>query len=119
MTSGRVAEILSDIWTGSPGGSALPSALVQQCAGALPVKGVGLALMTERGPAGTVARTGLVAPSVRSATGSGTQRLYSFPTARVPTTEPSNATRPGGQGAQRRRGHRPRHRLRHHGRPSR
>jgi len=57
MTSGRVAEILSDIWTGSPDGSSLPSALVQQCAGALPVKGVGLALMTERGPAGTVAAT--------------------------------------------------------------
>jgi hypothetical protein len=57
MASGRVAEILSDVWADSPDGNALPSALVQQCAGALPVKGVGLALMTERGPAGTVAAT--------------------------------------------------------------
>jgi hypothetical protein len=57
MASGRVAQILSAVWAGSPDGSALPSALVRQCAGALPVKGVGLALMTERGPAGTVAAT--------------------------------------------------------------
>jgi hypothetical protein len=57
MASGRVAEILSGVWAGSPDGSALALALVHQCAGALPVKGVGLALMTERGPAGTVAAT--------------------------------------------------------------
>jgi hypothetical protein len=57
MASGRVAEILSGVWAGSADGSALASALVHQCAGALPVKGVGLALMTERGPAGTVATT--------------------------------------------------------------
>jgi len=57
MASGRVAEILSGVWAGSVDGSALASALVHQCAGALPVKGVGLALMTERGPAGTVAAT--------------------------------------------------------------
>jgi hypothetical protein len=57
MATGRVAEILSGVWAGSPDGSTLPSALVAQCAGALPVKGVGLALMTERGPAGTVAAT--------------------------------------------------------------
>jgi hypothetical protein len=57
MASQRVAEILSGAWAGSPDGSALPAALVHGCAGALPVKGVGLALMTERGPAGTVAAT--------------------------------------------------------------
>ena len=55
MTSGRVAEILSALWTESSDGSALSAGLVQDCSQALPVSGVGLALMTERGPAGTVA----------------------------------------------------------------
>ena len=57
MASGRVAEILSALWTASPDGSALPAGLVNDCSHALPVSGVGLALMTERGPAGAVAAT--------------------------------------------------------------
>jgi hypothetical protein len=57
MTSVRVAEILSAVWADSPDGSGLPALLVRACARALPVSGVGLALMTEKGPAGTVAAT--------------------------------------------------------------
>ncbi len=57
MASGRVAEILTALWAASPDGSALPAGLVHGCARALPVSGVGLALMTEGGPAGTVAAT--------------------------------------------------------------
>ncbi|TFV88906.1 GAF and ANTAR domain-containing protein [Blastococcus sp. CT_GayMR16] len=57
MTSVRVAEILSAVWADSPDGSGLPTGLVHACAGALPISGVGLALMTEQGPAGTVAAT--------------------------------------------------------------
>jgi hypothetical protein len=57
VASVRVAEILTAVWTASPDGSALPAGLVHGCARALPVSGVGLALMTERGPAGTVAAT--------------------------------------------------------------
>ena len=36
MASGRVAEILSGVWAGSPDGSALPAGLVRSCARALP-----------------------------------------------------------------------------------
>jgi hypothetical protein len=57
VASVRVAEILADIWTASPDGSALPAGLVHDCARALPVSGVGLALMTEGGPAGIIAAT--------------------------------------------------------------
>ena len=57
MASGRVAEILTALWAAYPDGSALPAGLVHGCARALPVSGVGLALMTEGGPAGTVAAT--------------------------------------------------------------
>ena len=57
MASVRVAEILADVWAASPDGSALPAGLVHGAARSLPVSGVGLALMTERGPAGTVAAT--------------------------------------------------------------
>lgn len=57
MTSGRVADILSAVWAASPDGIALPARLVRDCSEALPVSGVGLALMTDRGPAGTVAAT--------------------------------------------------------------
>ena len=55
--SARVAEILTAVRAGSPDGSGLPAALVRACALALPVSGVGLALMTPDGPAGTVAAT--------------------------------------------------------------
>ena len=57
VATGRVAEILSAAWAASPDGSALPAGLVHGCARALPVTGVGLALMTDGGPAGTVAAT--------------------------------------------------------------
>ena len=57
MASVRVAEILADVWAASPDGSALSAGLVHGAARSLPVSGVGLALMTERGPAGTVAAT--------------------------------------------------------------
>ena len=57
MGSVRVAEILTAAWEASPDGLALPAELVHGCSRALPVSGVGLALMTDRGPAGTVAAT--------------------------------------------------------------
>jgi hypothetical protein len=53
----RVAEILSAVLNESQGGMAMPASLVDMCARALPVSGVGLALMTDDGPAGTVAAT--------------------------------------------------------------
>ena len=55
MTSRAVRDILSAVWAASPGGDGLPDSLVGLCARTLPVSGVGLALMTEDGPAGTVA----------------------------------------------------------------
>jgi hypothetical protein len=57
VASTRVAEILSAVLKESQGGVAIPSCLVNMCARALPVSGVGLALMTDDGPAGTVAAT--------------------------------------------------------------
>jgi ANTAR domain/GAF domain len=51
----RVTEILADVWASSPDGHQLTSALVSICASTLPVSGVGMALMTDSGPAGTVA----------------------------------------------------------------
>lgn len=54
MTS-RVTEILSAVWADSHDGRDLPDSLVRLCARTLPVTGVGLALMTDAGPAGTVA----------------------------------------------------------------
>lgn len=54
MTS-RVTEILSAVWADSQDGEGLPDRLVRLCARTLPVTGVGLALMTDAGPAGTVA----------------------------------------------------------------
>jgi GAF domain-containing protein len=55
VASTRVAEILTAVLKESQGGVAMPSCLVNMCARALPVSGVGLALMTDDGPAGTVA----------------------------------------------------------------
>jgi hypothetical protein len=55
MTSRAVAEILSAIRADALGEGGLPDRLVRMCARALPVSGVGLALMTDDGPAGTVA----------------------------------------------------------------
>jgi hypothetical protein len=57
VASTRVAEILSAVLTESPSGIGLPAALVDFCARTLPVSGVGLAFMTDEGPAGTVAAT--------------------------------------------------------------
>ena len=57
MASTRVAEILAAVLAGSRSGIALPASLVDMCAQALPVTGVGLALMTDDGPAGTIAAT--------------------------------------------------------------
>jgi hypothetical protein len=57
MASTRVAEILSAVLVESRSGIALPAGLVGMCAQALRVSGVGLALMTDDGPAGTVAAT--------------------------------------------------------------
>jgi hypothetical protein len=55
MASRAVKEILSAVWAGSRDGEGLPDGLVRLCARTLPVSGVGLALMTDEGPAGTVA----------------------------------------------------------------
>ena len=57
MASPRVAEILSAVLSESQDGMAMPTCLASMCARALPVSGVGLALMTDDGPAGTVAAT--------------------------------------------------------------
>jgi hypothetical protein len=51
----RVDEILSALQTEAPDGMASPTALVRMCARDLGVGGVGMALMTDEGPAGTVA----------------------------------------------------------------
>ena len=57
MTSVRVHNILSSVLkgSGSAGSAAAPHRLVVACTEALPVTGVGLILMTDAGPAGTVA----------------------------------------------------------------
>jgi hypothetical protein len=55
MSSRAVREILSAVWAGSREGAGPPAGLVRLCARTLPVSGVGLALMTDDGPAGTVA----------------------------------------------------------------
>jgi hypothetical protein len=57
MTSPRVAEIIATVVACSSGGTPLAACLVELCGHDLPVTGVGLALMTEAGPAGTVAAT--------------------------------------------------------------
>jgi hypothetical protein len=57
MTSRAVAEILSAIRADALGEGGLPDRLVRMCARTLPLSGVGLALMTDDGPAGTVAAT--------------------------------------------------------------
>ena len=55
MESRAVKKILSAVRAGSRDGEELPDSLVRLCARTLPVSGVGLALMTDDGPAGTVA----------------------------------------------------------------
>ena len=57
MASIRVAEILRAAWAESPDGPGVPASLAAACVRSLPVSGVGLALMTDDGPAGIVAAT--------------------------------------------------------------
>lgn len=57
VASVRVTEILADVVLGNPVASSLPQRLVLACGDALPVSGVGMVLMTDDGPAGTVAAT--------------------------------------------------------------
>jgi len=57
MASTRVAEILRAAWAESPDGTGLPASLAAACVRSLSVTGVGLALMTDDGPAGIVAAT--------------------------------------------------------------
>src|SRR5437764_15459853 len=55
MATRAVSEILSAVRTDAGGDEGLADSLVRLCARTLPVSGVGLALMTDEGPAGTVA----------------------------------------------------------------
>jgi hypothetical protein len=55
MGSGAVREILAAVRAASHDGTGRPDSLVRLCARTLPVSGVALALMTDEGPAGTVA----------------------------------------------------------------
>jgi hypothetical protein len=55
MSSRAVRDILSAVQANSRDTEGLPASLVRLCARTLPVSGVGLALMTDDGPAGTVA----------------------------------------------------------------
>ena len=57
MASRRVAEILRAAWADNPDGTGLPASLAAACTRSLPVSGVGMALMTDDGPAGTIAAT--------------------------------------------------------------
>jgi GAF domain-containing protein len=57
VASVRVAEILAGVAQGPSALSKLPDRLVRACALALPVTGVGMVLMTDEGPTGTVAAT--------------------------------------------------------------
>jgi len=61
MASPRVAEIIATVVARSSSGTPLAACLVDLCGHDLPVTGVGLALMTEAGPAGTVAATDVAA----------------------------------------------------------
>ena len=51
------ADILADVIAGDTLTSSMPQRLVVACGEALPVTGVGMVLMTDSGPAGTVAAT--------------------------------------------------------------
>jgi GAF domain-containing protein len=57
VASKRVNEIFQAAWTGSSDGTDLPGSLASACVRALPVSGVGLALMTDEGPAGIITAT--------------------------------------------------------------
>ena len=85
MTSDRVAQILSSIVDGSNPEANVPNRLVMACAEALPVTGVGLALMTDDGHAGTVAVSDGPA---------GTMEELQFSLGEGPCVECSNTGRP-------------------------
>jgi GAF domain-containing protein len=55
MSSRAVREILSAVWAASGDGESPPASLARLCARTVPVGGVGVALMTDEGPAGTLA----------------------------------------------------------------
>lgn len=57
MASGRVARILAELADPSADQGPLPQRLVMACAGAVPVTGAGLVLMSASGPAGVAAAT--------------------------------------------------------------
>lgn len=57
MASTRVAEILAGIAAGSTPMAGLPQRLVVACGSQLPISGAAVVLMTDSGPAGTVAAT--------------------------------------------------------------
>lgn len=57
MSSSRVAQILSTLRREESETLGLPELLCQACAHALPVSGVGLAIMTEKGSGGAIAAT--------------------------------------------------------------
>jgi hypothetical protein len=56
VVSRRVAEILRAAWAEADG-TGLPASLTTACVRSLPVSGVGMALMTDEGPAGIIAAT--------------------------------------------------------------
>ncbi len=81
----RVAQILSGVHNGGADLAGLPQRLVSECARVLPVTGVGLVLMTESGPAGTVAVTDETA---------GTMEELQFTLGEGPCVESSATGRP-------------------------
>ena len=85
MASARVTQILSLALDGTTSAADAPHRLVMDCAQALPVTGVGLALMSGGGPAGTVAITDGVA---------GTMEDLQFTLGEGPCVECSSTGRP-------------------------
>ena len=85
MASARVTQILSSALDGSTSATDAPHRLVMACARALPVTGVGLALMSDHGPVGTVAITDGVA---------GTMEDLQFTLGEGPCVECSTTGRP-------------------------
>ena len=81
----RVAQILAGVDDGGVDLTSLPQRLVSACAQALPVTGAALMLMTEAGPAGTVAVTDPTA---------GTMEELQFTLGEGPCVESSGTGRP-------------------------
>jgi GAF domain-containing protein len=85
VASVRVAQILSEVVGAADPHGDVAQRLVLACAAALPVTGVGLVLMTDEGPAGTVAITDGPA---------GTMEELQFTLGEGPCVESSSAGRP-------------------------